>query len=153
VRVWRICRERYAADPLSGRGGLVVSGRWATKGRRVVYTSGSLSLASLEFLVHVDRVLLPPDLVQVEVDVPDRIPASEIDVVPLPKGWRDHPAPTTLRAFGDAWLAGGTTAILRVPSAVIPEESNVLLNPDHPHANKFAVVSTRAFEYDRRLSG
>ena len=130
---------------------MVVSGRWATKGRRVVYASGSLSLASLEFLVHVDRSLLPLDLVQLEIDVPDRIRVSDVDLRALPENWRVHPAPVALRAIGDAWLAEASTAVLRVPSAIISAESNMLLNPEHRDATRIKVVSERPFEYDARL--
>jgi len=152
VRVWRICRNPYAAAPLSGRGGLFTSGRWHTKGRRVVYTSGSLSLAALEILVHVDRDMLPPDLVQLEIDVPDNLEIERIKLKTLPRNWRSYPAPAALQQRGDDWLAAGSTPALQVPSAVIPEEFNLILNPQHAGARKIRLVSTRDFRYDSRLT-
>jgi len=152
VRVWRICRKPYAADPLGGRGGLFTSGRWHTKGRRVVYTSGSLALAALEILVHVDQEMLPSDLLQLEIAVPDSLKVARINLKELPRDWQSYPAPPSLQRRGDAWLAAGSTAVLKVPSAVIPEESNLLLNPEHPDSRNLRVVSKKAFVYDPRLT-
>jgi RES domain-containing protein len=151
VRVWRICREPYAADAIVGRGGLFTSGRWHTRGRPVIYTSQSLALAALEVLVHVDRTTMPADLVQIEIDVPDDLDILRIEIKALPKGWKTSPAPPELQRRGDAWLSAGSTPVLQVPSAVIPEELNFLLNPQHADARRLRVVSTRKFEYDARL--
>lgn len=153
MRVWRICRAPYAADALAGRGGLVTSGRWHTRGKPIVYTAQSLALAALEVLVHVDKLTVPPDLVQVEVDVPDDLLIERLDVAKLPRDWRRYPAPAMLRRLGDAWLAAGATPVLRVPSSVITEESNFLLNPAHPDAVRITVMGTRRFAYDARLMG
>jgi RES domain-containing protein len=152
VRLWRICRKGYALDPLSGRGGLVASGRWHRRGRRVVYVSGSLALAALEYLTRVDREELPGDLIQIEIDVPDDLEIEEIEPASLPRNWQDYPAPGTLQRFGNEWLDKQRTSILRVPSAVIPEECNYLLNPAHPEAKSWAVIRARRFVYDRRLA-
>ncbi len=152
MRVWRICREPYAGDALSGRGGLFTSGRWHTRGRPVVYTSESLALAALEVLVHVDRNSLPADLVQVEIDVPDDLEILRIDVNALPRNWRDYPAPPDLQRRGDEWLQTGLSPVLEVPSAVIVDESNFLFNPRHADARKLTILSTRRFAYDSRLT-
>lgn len=151
MRVWRICRRVYADDPLSGRGGLFASGRWHTRGRPIVYASGSLALSALEYLVNVDKTLAPDDLVRVEIEVPDDVAVRRVDVPDLPRTWRAYPAPAALQRLGDGWLLAGETAVLRVPSSVIPEEANYLLNPAHPDARCFAVVSTRPFAYDPRV--
>ena len=152
MRVWRICREPYAADALTGRGRLFTSGRWHTRGRPVVYTSRSLALAALEILVHADRGTLPSDLIQVEIDVPDGLKALRIGSKELPGNWQTYPAPPALQRLGDEWLVTGSTALLRVPSAVIPEEFNFLLNPQHADARKLKIVSTRGFSHDLRLT-
>lgn len=146
MRVWRICREAHAADSLSGRGGLFASGRWHTRGRRVVYASGSLALAALEILVHVDKDMLPPDLVQLEIDVPDKLKIQRIDLSALPAVWRSYPAPAALQRLGDDWLDAGSTPALQVPSAVIPEEFNLVINPAHTEARRIRVVSKKHFE-------
>ena len=151
MRAWRICRKSHALDSLAGRGGLFTSGRWHTKGRRVVYASESLALAALEVLVHADRPVLPADLVQVEIDVPDTLKISRVEIKALPRNWQSYPAPAALQRLGDAWLAAGSTAVLWVPSAVIPEESNLILNPEHREARKIRIVTTRGFTWDSRL--
>jgi RES domain-containing protein len=152
VRVWRICRKPYAADPLSGRGALFTSGRWHIKGRRVVYLSSSLALAALEMLVQVNRPELPADLVALEIDVPDDTQAHRIEIRSLPEQWRDYPAPEALQQIGNEWLREGRTPLLQVPSAVIPEEDNYLLNPVHPKARMVSVIRSNDFIFDPRLA-
>jgi RES domain-containing protein len=117
----------------------------------VVYTSESLALAALEVLVHADRDVLPADLVQIEIEVPDALRATNIDVDDLPRNWRIHPAPNSLQRIGDEWLVSGTTPVLQVPSAVIPEEHNLLINPEHSDATAVRVMSTAEFDLDPRL--
>ncbi len=151
MRLWRICRQNHAADPLSGRGGLFASGRWHPKGRRVVYTSSTLSLAALEILVHTDKDLVPADLVQIEIELPSDVTKETIDADALPRNWRRYPAPATLQRLGADWLDRGDTAVLQVPSAVIPHENNHLLNPLHPLAERIRVVTKRRFDFDPRL--
>jgi len=150
VRVWRICRQPHAADALAGRGGLFASGRWHSRGRPVVYAAQSLALAALEVLVHVDKTTAPDDLVQVEVDVPDDLDLQRIEVEDLPSDWRSYPPPHELRRLGDDWLTVGSVPVLQAPSAVIPEESIFLLNPQHGDARRFTVTSQRAFTFDAR---
>jgi RES domain-containing protein len=120
-------------------------------GRRVVYTSGTLSLAALEILVHTDEDLVPSDLVHIEIEVPDDLETERIDPPTLPRNWRAYPAPSSLQKLGANWIERGHTAVLRVPSAVIPQESNYLLNPEHPDATRFRVVTTQGFVLDPRL--
>ena len=151
MRAWRICRKPYAADALGGRGGLFTSGRWHNRGQRVVYNSGSLALAALELLVHTDRAMLPPDLIQLEIQLPDRLKIRKIDIRSLPRNWRSYPSPATLRKLGDDWLASGSTPVLQVPSAVISEEFNLILNPTHADARLVKVLSKKKFSYDPRL--
>ena len=116
----------------------------------MVYTSESLSLAALEVLVHVDRNTIPADLVQLEADVPDDLAILQIHSQSLPKDWRTYPGSSLLQRKGDEWLAARSTAVLQVPSSVIVEESNFLLNPEHAEAHRFAIVSVRNFVYDSR---
>jgi len=151
VRVWRICRRAHAADPLGGRGGLHVSGRWHPRGIGIVYTSATLSLAALELLVQIERDLLPSDLVQIEIDLPDDLPMERNEAGRLPSNWRRLPAPAALQRIGADWIERGKTAVLRVPSAVIPDEDNYLLNPAHPAIERIKVIGRRAFVLDPRL--
>jgi RES domain-containing protein len=149
VLTWRICRTAH--QKLDGEGARLHGGRWTSAGIAAVYTSSSLSLAALEYLVHVDPEDVPGDLVALAVLVPDDAVEKTIAVAELPADWNrlpDHPACTVI---GDAWAAGGPTQQLRVPGAGVPEESNVLINPNHPRAGDVAVVSIRRFAFDSRL--
>jgi RES domain-containing protein len=138
-------------DPLSGKGGSVVAGRWHFQGTRIVYTSATLSLAALELLVHVDVDHAPSDLMAIGIDIPDRIEVAAVSVGDLPVGWREVPGPRSLQERGAAWLASGRTAVLRVPSTVVPHESNLLINPNQPEVKKLRVVRIEAFRLDPRL--
>jgi RES domain-containing protein len=151
VVVWRITRDAYQA--LDGEGARLNGGRWSDEGRAVVYTSQSLSLAALEYLVHVDPLLAPSDLVAMEIELPDD-PGVGAGVEPSqfpPGDWRAYPAPEWQAELGDLWLTDGTFLWLSVPSAIVPEERNVLVNPAHPDMRRVRVLSTRPFGFDRRL--
>ncbi len=139
MRLWRI--SEYPA--LDGHGGLVASGRWHSRGRPVVYLAEHGALAMLEVRVHLEVATVPPSFRLIEVDAPDGLTVTE-------HGW---PAPdeAASRAWGDAWLAAGETALARVPSAVAPRAWNVLLNPGHPAATRCAVVREERWPWDARL--
>jgi RES domain-containing protein len=151
VRAWRLCRKPHAAEPLHGKGGTVVAGRWHEKGWRIVYTSTTLSLAALELLVHASVAHAPSDLVAIEIEIPDDLKIAEIPAGALPRDWRATPAPRRLQQLGTKWLEEKKTAVLRVPSAVVPTETNYLLNPLHPDAKRIGVVRTAPFKMDPRL--
>ncbi len=151
MRIWRIFRKSFSRSPLDGRGGLVVAGRWHTPRRLISYASESLALASLEVLVHSDVDLLPSDLVAVEVDVPAKVKIEEIKVKDLPRTWRKHPGSRRLQDLGNDWLDRGRTVVLRVPSALVPTESNFLVNPLHPAFREIRVVRRFKFTFDERF--
>lgn len=151
MRIWRICRKPFSRSPLDGRGGLVVAGRWHTPRRLITYASESLALASLEVLVHSDVDLLPSDLVAIEIDVPAEVKIGEIKVKSLPRTWRKHPGPRRLQELGNDWLDRGRTAVLQVPSAVVPSERNFLINPAHPAFCEVSVVRRFKFSFDERF--
>jgi RES domain-containing protein len=139
VLAWRICRRPYA--DLSGEGAHRLGGRWNSRGRAVVDAAESAALAVLEVRVHLDLDwgLLPADYVLSAIDL-DELSMESVDAPP-----RD-PA-----AFGDAWLAASRSAVLSVPSMIVPECRNLLLNPAHPQAGRAAIASLRAFAFDERL--
>jgi RES domain-containing protein len=152
VHVFRLCRRPFARNPIDGRGGLLAAGRWHSPRRLVCYASESLALASLEVLVHCDLDLVPRDLVAVEIHVPESIRVDELDVCKLPRAWRRYPAPAALQQLGNAWLDGAAACVLRLPSAVVPSESNFIINPAHPDARKLRVVQKAPFRLDARLT-
>lgn len=149
IRLWRLARKPYLA--LDGEGARLAGGRWNSEGVAVVYTSETLSLAALEYLAHLDPDDAPDDLTAVAVAIPATTGIDEVRPEDLPAHWNtvfDHPRCV---AIGDAWATGGGSLGLRVPSALVPEERNVLLNPAHPDARRVRVAGTRRFVFDRRL--
>ena len=148
--VWRICRHAYRE--LDGEGARVNGGRWNSEGVAVIYTSASLSLAALELLVHVEPLSIPADLVAMEIQIPDtRGISAYAEVKQLPHDWRAYPAPDWEADLGDTWIHDGAFLVLGVPSAVVPEEFNVLINPAHPAMRQVKVISVRPFRFDDRL--
>ena len=148
MRLWRIASGRY--DPLDGEGARRVGGRWNSPGRPVVYTSAHASLAVLEKLVWVDPEDVPDDLLLFEIDLPDDLLVETVRVDQLPPDWTAPGNPACV-GLGDRWLAAGGSVALMVPSAVLPEESNVLLDPRHPDAARIRLVESRPFAFDVRL--
>ena len=150
MRIWRICRQRYADVAYAGEGARLYGGRWNSKGIKVVYTSTSLALAAVEMFVNLEPKLRPDDLVSIEAQVPDEVRTERLDVKSLPRDWyqlRDE----SLRAYGDRWILNATSAALYVPSAAIRGEWNVLLNPDHPDFARLKFQKPRPFEFDLRM--
>jgi RES domain-containing protein len=113
----------------------------------------TLSLAALEYLVHVEPLLAPDDLVAMEIDLPDQGGVGvQVDPGRLPPGeWREYPAPEWQAELGDMWVDDGTFLWLGVPSAIVPEEYDILVNPSHPRMKDVRVKSTRPFAFDKRL--
>ncbi len=151
MRVFRICSKAHAA--FDGEGARLYGGRWNRRGTAVVYASDSLALAALELLVHADADLLPGNLVSVAAEVPDGLRVESVAASDLPRDWRRHPAPETLAERGTAWARAGRTAVLAVPSALVPRERNFLLNPAHPDFKKIRTQTPEPFALDTRLRG
>ncbi len=149
MKVWRICKRAHAA--FDGEGARKAGGRWNPRGVAVVYASETLSLAALELLVHADPALLPEDLVAIEADVPETVSVRRIEPEKLPRGWRRHPSPHALAGIGGDWAKSLETAVLSVPSALVPREANFLLNPAHADFKKIRVRKPEPFELDPRL--
>ena len=149
--VWRIARAARGA--LDGRGARLNGGRWNSEGKAVVYSSATLSLAALEYLVHVEPLLAPSDLLAIEIELPEGAGVgARVEPTQFPTGdWRAYPAPEWQSELGDMWIEDGTFLWLAVPSAVVPQEYNVLVNPLHARMADVRVASTRAFSFDKRL--
>jgi RES domain-containing protein len=151
VRLHRIALatcSANSADAFGGRGGLYGKGRWHSRGRLIVYTAQSTSLAMAEILVHIQRSNNIEPFNRWEIDVPDAM----ISLAPqLRAGWRMDMART--QAFGDAWLASKSSVGHLVPSAIVPNEMNCLLNPTHPQFSlKWVVSGPHPFAFDARLT-
>ena len=151
MRVWRLTRKAHAQQPLSGEGAQRYGGRWNHVGVAVVYTSQSLSLAVLEYLVNLSISDLPDDLVSIQIEIPNNLPRAEITIKELPGNWRTYPSNEALKDIGSDWVSKATAALLIVPSVVIPSELNYLINPSHPLSAEISIVSVDAFSLDPRL--
>ena len=148
--VYRVTRDRFSHD-LSGEGAKLAGGRWNRKNIPMIYTSETRSLAAMEFLVHTSLIDIPTDLKIVSISIPARIGEKQVDIGSLPNYWRMTPSPFDLVDIGTKWATSGDTLLLRVPSAVMPQESNIIINPNHPDIKSVRVVAVEDFEYDSRL--
>ena len=149
--VWRLCKRRRVSSAFSGIGAEKHGGRWNHAGYRVVYTSTSLSLACLELFVHSEPDCIPGDLHAVLATIPQSVSTELLTVAELPRNWRKYPAPSRLKDLGTRWLKEQRSLILIVPSAVNPEENNVLINPQHPEAKAITGISSKPFRFDPRM--
>jgi len=151
IAVYRVFASRFSKTAMSGIGAEKAGGRWNSPGRPVVYASGSLCLAVLEILANVDDAeLVLNSFSYIEVKLPKDIPITKLEDGTLPLDWRacEHP---WCKEIGDAWLSKAETAVLVVPSAVLPRESNYLLNPVHPDFAGLAASAPRPIDFDPRL--
>ena len=152
MRVWRLLRKRRLSDAFSGEGARLAGGRWNSPGVKIVYTSASLALATLEYLAHASLLQAPKDVVSIWAEIPDDLAVETLSLGRLPKRWQRYEPPVeALREIGDAWIARCKTAVLAVPSAIVPVESNYLLNPSHPQFEKVEVGRAAPVMFDLRL--
>ena len=151
MKLWRISARRHATRALDGEGARRYGGRWNPPGVAMVYTAGSLALALLELLVQVDVDLVPEDLVAIGVEVGERVRVRTLRPAQLPAGWHRYPAPDATQALGAAWVASGDTALLAVPSVVVPQETNYLINPAHADVRGFRILPPAPLRLDPRL--
>lgn len=117
----------------------------------MVYASESRALAAVEVLVHVSLERVPQDLFIGELYIPARAKVEQVDVADLPRNWRDYPAPPALAVIGSEWIRSLRSLVLRVPSADVDREFNILLNPLHPQIKQVRVSSYEPFIFDQRL--
>ena len=140
MRVVRLCRRAF--PNLDGVGSSISGGRWNSPGNKIVYTASCGALAVLEYRVSVNKTM-PKDLLLLLIEVPNTL---EIES----STW--HPSDvTTSRRIGDEWLKSKSTAVLRVPSVLVPRQTNYLLNPEHPLFGSIQVVEKEPFVFDSRL--
>ncbi len=154
ISLWRIAADTplYGADDLSGAGAEKTGGRWNAIGTPMLYTSPTIALAVLETMVHLGAGALPLNRYLVQLDLPETIlkgavradPATLIGLDALPPG-------KVSIDWGTAWCASLSSAIALVPSVVVPEEFNALVNPRHPDAGKITAKKIRRWDYDSRV--
>jgi RES domain-containing protein len=149
--VYRITRRPYSRRPFDGEGAYRYGGRWSGAGTRLAYCSQHVSLAMIEYLIHIDVDHPPKDLVLASAEIPEGVSRDFVPLALLPKDWRRTPAPPVLSAIGERFVQEGRAAILIVPSVLAPMESNWLINPKHPDFAKIKVRKAKLFYYDPRF--
>ena len=148
ISVYRICKTKYAATAFDGEGAFRFGGRWNSRGNRIIYTAGSLSLAVLEMLVHFQDDSILPSYSFIEAKFDENLIEN---VGKLPKKWRDSPPPFEVQKIGDDWTKQNLSAVLRVPSAIISTESNYLINANHTYFPRMIYGKPHNFTFDERL--
>lgn len=153
VPVWRIAVEAptYAANDLSGTGAKMTGGRWNSKGTPMLYCATNIALAILETVHYLRSGALPFNRYLVRIDIEDEVWDARQLLDPLPGGWDAIPAGATARMAGDRWARAGASALLVVPSVIAPDESNVLINPQHRDAALITATTIKRWIYDPRL--
>lgn len=154
VTIWRIASDTpdYQAHELTGRGAELTGGRWNRRGTPVVYASISRALACLESIVHLGGHTLPLNRYLVEIIVPaDEWEARTVFDPASNVGWDAEPAGMVSLDWGTEWASGTSALLAEVPSVVVPEESNILINPRHPAAASLRARKIRRWMYDTRL--
>lgn len=149
MRLWRIAAAYYALDR-TGFGAMRDGGRWNPPGRPALYCATSVALCSLEKFVHLGALPVPP-LSLVAIDLPDDLALYRPDRADLPQGWDATRARPASQRFGGAWLAGASTVGMVIPSAIVHEEFNVVLNPLHPDCARVGLAVVRDFAFDERM--
>lgn len=153
MKVYRIEREKYLSTTLSGIGASMTSGyRWNSVNTRLVYTAESRALATLEVSVHLDLSEdLPVDRYYVEIEIPDDVLILEVNIEDLPEDWDSKPPVVTTQIIGDDFVIQNEAAVLKVPSSIVPQEFNYLINPGHPDVGKIKVVRKAPMTFDTRF--
>ena len=151
--VYRIEREKYLETSLQGIGAASSNGfRWNSLHTRLVYTSETRALATLEVSVHLDLSEdLPNDRHYVEIYIPESITILEVAIADLPLNWNSKPPSSTTQIIGDDFVKYNESSVLKVPSCIVPEEFNYLLNPMHADFQKFKVLKTYRMNFDERI--
>ena len=151
--LWRIAADTpgYTADDLSGMGAKMTGGRWNSKGVPLVYCATSIALATLETVHYLRSGSLPFNRFLVRIEVPQAVWQARQLLDPPPGGWDAIPAGLSSVMAGDYWSAAGTSALLVVPSVIVPDECNVLLNPRHRDAAAITASTVRRWQYDPRF--
>lgn len=145
---WRIIRPAYADNPLSGEGAALAGTRWNSIGIRMGYASTSRPLAVLEMLVHMVKGKTPMDAVLIPIEIPDLMIAG---VPELPEGWNAYPHRPESRQIGDRWIAEASSLAMFIPSAILPAERNILINPEHVQFSQIRIGEPEPHAFDKRL--
>ena len=152
MRACRLIKAKYADNPLDPQGAKLYGGRWNSKGVAAVYASDSIALAALEKLVHLHRNDVLNHFVLCVMTLEDDA-IMTLAEESLPKDWRADPPPSSTMAIGDEWLAGNESLALAVPSSIVPQQYNLIINPNHAGFGEMEKsLSVEPFVFDDRLA-
>ncbi|MDR6784728.1 RES domain-containing protein [Pedobacter africanus] len=149
MRLYRISACKRATD-MSGMGAKLFGGRWNSVGISVLYMASSRALAALEVLAHLTNIQDPESFCITVFEVPEKS-IEEVEKELLPTNWNSYPSPSSLRKRGDTFARANKALLLKVPSAIVEDEYNYILNVSHPLADKVKIVEVKAFLFDKRL--
>ncbi len=152
MTLFRLTRRPYASE-LSGKGAAKYGYRWNTPGTEIIYCAESRALALAEVMVHLSAALAPDDLCMVEIETGPQVTTAETDIQNLPEGWDAFPHRRITQEIGDRFVQENKHCLLRVPSAVVPGDFNVLINTAHHAFRHITVRQVRSFKMGRRLLG
>jgi RES domain-containing protein len=150
MRAFRIVKRRHAVEAFTGEGARAHGGRWNFPGVPMVYAAQTRALAAMEALAHFHGAERRIEFVTFEIEIPDLL-VSTLPAGSLPVGWRSAVISSTTQQIGSDWQRSGRSVALAVPSVLIPQESCVLLNPDHPDTMQLMVRFPESFAFDERL--
>jgi RES domain-containing protein len=151
ITAWRIVKREHAKVAFTGEGARLYGGRWNSVGVSIVYTAESQSLAALEIVVHLDSSELLGHYIVFEVGIDESL-IAQVEPTELPRNWRAGPPPMKVQKVGDTWAKAGTSAVLQVPSAILPAEHDFLLNPCHRDFPKLLIGKPSPFRFDPRFA-
>ncbi len=149
IQAWRIVHEDYLATAFDGKGARIAGGRWNSEGVPVVCTAGSLSLALLEIIVHLEIKKALQHFKAIPVSLSEK--QTEHVTVNLPTSWSALPPEFTTQVIGNLWVKRNALPVLSVPSAVVPNETNYLLNPQHSEFSSIAIGQPINLPVDPRM--
>lgn len=148
--VYRLCKRYYSND-LSGRGAELSGGRWNSKGVAALYTSSSRALCTIEIIVHIPAGIIPKDYYLISIEFPDNAPVKAIDIKDLPANWNSNPISVSTQRIGNTFFSEQKALVLKVPSAIIKDEWNYIINPMHESFREVKILSIEPFALDARL--
>ena len=150
MKIYRVAKNKFVED-LSGEGARLYGGRWNKKGKSMLYFSEHLSLCLLELLTRVDYEFLSKDYAFIEVEISEKLITTLSDINTISKNWRVDPPISATTDFGSKWLLNNENLAMFVPSAVLPRERNILVNPNHLSVSKLKILDKGPLELDPRM--
>jgi RES domain-containing protein len=150
-KAWRIVKAKHQHQAFTGIGSQFASGRWHNKMAPMVYCSDSQALSALETFVHLQDDGKYIKFVSFELHLPTELIVDVESIAPLPKQWRKQPPGSSTKRIGSEWIKNSTSAVLSVPSAIVPSGRNYLINPGHPDFSKISILKPEPFSFDTRL--